>query len=110
MKRDEAIRMGLELCKVRLGIDGSAVIPELVCAIYDAIEQKKQPKLRDVTFNDLVEGKIFNSKYCKRVQYVGLDHYMGQTTFKFSQLDYENRAYYCLMDALSDFLCQIEDK
>ena len=108
MTKHEAIKMGLDLCMERLGIDGSAAIPQLVTAIYDDLLQEKSPTLRDVNDTDLVEKRIFYSASSKRVQYVGIDTYMGVSTYKFRQLDYNNKPYYCRMDYLSRFLCQIE--
>jgi len=109
MTKDEAIKMGLDLCKERLGIDGSAIIPELITSIYDTIGQAEKPKYRDVIASDLVEGRIYETYHNGPCRYSGLDHYMGQTTYKFVRMKYTG-AYYCLMDCLSKFLCQIEDK
>lgn len=110
MTKDEAIKMGLDLCKERLGVDGSAVIPELVCAIYGDIEQNNSPKLRDVNDSDLVEGKIFKTNGGERVEYRGIDRYMGVSTYEFRQLENGGKPYYCRMEYLSKYLCQIEGK
>lgn len=68
-----------------------------LCPLLQEIEK---PKFKAT---DLVEGKIYESRWSGTCKYIGVDSFMGELSYKFESIT-EGRVKYCKTDVIGDFL------